>query len=259
MSTVLLLIDPQVDFCDPSGALYVPGADEDMVRIGDWLKRSKQSVDSIMVTLDSHQLFDIAHPGWWIDAYGGHPVPFTSITLEDLQKGKYNVASDATRESSYSYVEHLASSGKKTLVIWPPHCLLGHPGHSIYSPIRDAVFDWVGEKNRPIEFVLKGLNPTTEHYSAVQAERVDPSDPATALNGAMIHSLDEHDKILVAGQAQSHCVADTVLDLMEHIDRRKFVLIEDGMSSVSGFEQHGHRFLYRAKGRGATITETESL
>ncbi len=259
MSTALLLIDPQVDFCDPNGSLYVPGADQDMTRVANWLKRSKSTIDSVMVTLDSHHLFDIAHPAWWIDAYGGHPIPFTPITLEDLQKGKYNVASELVKQASFAYVEYLAAQGKKTLVIWPPHCLLGSPGHSIYGPLREAVFEWETERAKPIEFVLKGLNPLTEHYSAVQAEKVDPNDPDTAPNGKMIHWLDEHDRILVAGQAQSHCVADTVLNLMEHIDRRKFVLIEDGMSCVPGFEQHGTRFLYRAKGRGATITETECL
>jgi nicotinamidase-related amidase len=30
----LLVIDPQVDFCDPSGSLYVPGAEDDMGRQG---------------------------------------------------------------------------------------------------------------------------------------------------------------------------------------------------------------------------------
>ena len=29
----LLVVDGQFDFCDPAGALYVPGADEDMKRL----------------------------------------------------------------------------------------------------------------------------------------------------------------------------------------------------------------------------------
>jgi nicotinamidase/pyrazinamidase len=256
MSTALLLIDPQVDFCDPNGSLFVSGANEDMDRVADWMNRSRKTIDTLMVTLDSHHFLDIAHPAWWIDAYGGHPVPFTTITMDDLQKGKYNVSSESVREASLAYVEHLAVQGKKTLVVWPPHCLLGSPGHALYGPIREAVFTWEAECCRPVSFVMKGMNPFTEHYSAVQAEKIDPKDPSTALNGKMIHALDEHDRIIVAGEAQSHCVADTVLDLMEHIDRSKFVLFEDGMSCVPGFEQDGTRFLYRAKGRGATITET---
>jgi nicotinamidase-related amidase len=257
MGVALLLIDAQVDFCDPSGALYVQGAEEDMARVAEWIQREQSRIDTIVVTLDSHHLMDIAHPGWWIDAYGGNPTPFTAITLDDLKKSRYNVANDATREASLAYVEHLAEEGKKTLVIWPPHCLLGHPGHALFPAIRDAVDAWELAKCKPVEYVLKGTNPYTEHYSAVQAEKIDPNDPSTAPNGAMIHLLDEHDRIVVAGEALSHCVADTVSDLMEQIDRSKFVLLEDGMSCVPSFENLGGRFLFRAKGRGATITETD--
>jgi hypothetical protein len=36
---VLLVIDPQVDFCDPKGNLYVNGADKDMVRLADMVNK----------------------------------------------------------------------------------------------------------------------------------------------------------------------------------------------------------------------------
>ena len=35
----LLIIDPQNDFCDPNGALFVPGADEDMKRLASMVMR----------------------------------------------------------------------------------------------------------------------------------------------------------------------------------------------------------------------------
>ena len=35
----LLVIDPQVDFCDPKGALYVPGAEHDMKRLSAMIRR----------------------------------------------------------------------------------------------------------------------------------------------------------------------------------------------------------------------------
>ena len=33
MQVQLLVIDPQIDFCDPGGALSVAGADQDMARL----------------------------------------------------------------------------------------------------------------------------------------------------------------------------------------------------------------------------------
>ena len=58
----MLLIDPQVDFCDPSGALYVTGADEDMKRLAKMLERIDGKLDDIHVTLDCHYFVDVAHP-----------------------------------------------------------------------------------------------------------------------------------------------------------------------------------------------------
>ena len=39
----LLAIDPQNDFCDPSGSLYVPGADEDTKRLAGFVTKAKDS------------------------------------------------------------------------------------------------------------------------------------------------------------------------------------------------------------------------
>ena len=49
----LLIIDPQIDFCDPArGALYVPGAEHDMRRLAQMVVRLKDKIDDIHVTLD---------------------------------------------------------------------------------------------------------------------------------------------------------------------------------------------------------------
>ena len=50
----LLIIDPQVDFCDPNGSLFVPGSTEDIDRLSLMVKRLKNKISDIHVTLDSH-------------------------------------------------------------------------------------------------------------------------------------------------------------------------------------------------------------
>ena len=71
MNVHLLVIDPQNDFCDPNGSLFVPGADEDMKRLGGFIERVKDKLNDIHVTLDCHRKVDIAHPIWWRDSSGG--------------------------------------------------------------------------------------------------------------------------------------------------------------------------------------------
>mgnify|MGYP003665380095 CR=1 FL=1 len=79
MKIHLLIIDPQNDFCNPNGSLYVPGADEDVKRLAGLVHRMKDKIDDIHVTLDSHRKVDIAHPIWWKDASGAHPGPVAGI------------------------------------------------------------------------------------------------------------------------------------------------------------------------------------
>src|SRR5437763_8518402 len=83
----LVVIDPQVDFCDPAGALYVQGADADIHRLAQMVTRIAPKLDDIHVTLDSHRLIDVAHPVLWKDSSGRHPEPFTIITAADVEAG----------------------------------------------------------------------------------------------------------------------------------------------------------------------------
>jgi len=67
MNIQLLVIDPQNDFCSPSGSLYVKDAEKDMERLALMVGRLSKQLDDIHVTLDSHRLFDVAHPSYWIN------------------------------------------------------------------------------------------------------------------------------------------------------------------------------------------------
>ncbi len=65
-----VFIDPQNDFCNPNGSLFVPGADKDTDHLALMVKRLSGKLDDIHVTLDSHRRVDISHPMWWRDASG---------------------------------------------------------------------------------------------------------------------------------------------------------------------------------------------
>jgi hypothetical protein len=51
-------------------------------------------------------------------------------------------------------------------------------------------------------------------YSALKAEVEIAGDPGTLLNSSMIAKLGSKERVLVCGQAQSHCVNFTVRDLV---------------------------------------------
>jgi nicotinamidase-related amidase len=209
-----------------------------MVRLADWLTSHGGTLAAIHVTLDTHHALDIAHPAWWIDADGRAPAPFTIVTSEDLDRGRLRAADSQRQGRSRAYVDALAAGGRYPLCIWPEHCLLGSPGHAIAAPVRDALTAWERTHRQPIDFVLKGMNPWTEHYSALRADVPDPDDTTTALNTRLIDALRGADTITVAGEAGSHCVAHTLRDLVAVAPElaERLVLLTDAVSPVAGFE-----------------------
>ena len=114
-----------------------------------------------------------------------------------------------------AYVRALEAGRRYQLCIWPPHCLIGGPGHAVAPELFSALCDWEQTRLRPVYYVRKGDNIHTEHYSAIQAEVPDPADPHTQRNTALIDALRRADRLLVAGEAGSHCVAATVRDLAD--------------------------------------------
>lgn len=258
--TQLLIIDPQVDFCEPQGALFVAGAVEDSIRLGKMISRSLDLIDDIRVTLDSHQPVHIAHPIAWVDKDGRNPDPFTVISVADVdgRDPRWTAANPGWRQRQIDYVKALATGGRYILVIWPPHCLISTPGAAVTAPIGEALRKWQ-DQFAMVDFVTKGSNPFTEHYSVVRADVVDPADPTTDVNTGFIRRLQEADEILVAGQAYSHCVANSVRDIAtefgpEHV--KKIVLLEDAMSSVTGFEGMADDFRKDALAMGIRIAKT---
>jgi len=87
--TLLLLVDPQIDFIHTDGTLSVPGAVDDTRRTIEWLYRNLENITDIAVSLDSHYSRQIFYPGWWQDANGNPPSPMTAISADDVESGRW--------------------------------------------------------------------------------------------------------------------------------------------------------------------------
>lgn len=258
----LFIIDPQHDFCNPNGALYVPGADKDMERLSNMVKNNLGQIDDIHLTLDSHNYLHIAHPIWWVDSNGNHPEPFTIISSDDLKKGKWRAHNSKFQKRSEVYVESLENNARYALIIWPFHCLIGSLGQTIDPQLNDVLIEW--EKNFAlVNKIPKGSNMFTEHYSAVKADVEDPEDETTSLNSKLINALQEgNNKILIAGEALSHCVANTIRDVANEFapeEVKKLVLLEDACSNVTGFEQMGKDFVDEMVSLGMEVSTTDKF
>jgi nicotinamidase/pyrazinamidase len=255
----LLVIDPQNDFCDPGGALYVPGAERDMDRLARMVRRLKGKLADVHVTLDSHHPVHIANPVFWKDASGKHPAPFTLITEADVESGRWTATQPGLYRRARQYVRDLARHGRYDLTVWPPHCLIGSPGHAVYPMLFDAFLEWEA-RFAVVDFVTKGSNIFTEHYSAVQADVPDPTDPSTQINTELIRTLEKADVIAIAGEALTHCLANTVTDIANNFGDDSFVsklvLLTDASSGIPGFEKYSNGFITDMTRRGMQLSTT---
>ena len=270
-SVQLLAVDPQNDFCDLPAAscpadtsprLAVKGAHRHMQRLSHWLRQQAAYIDQITVTLDSHQRFDIAHAGFWQRADGGEVAPFTPITAAQVRSGLFLPRQPAYLPRTLAYLDALEHQGRYTLMVWPVHCELGSWGHGMHADLLAACGAWQLQHQRPMQQVLKGLNPFTEHYSALMAEVVDPADPGTALNTALLARLAQADLLVIAGEASSHCIRATVEHLVEYLPaghERRLVLLTDCMGPVAGFEDAEQDFLAAMRAQGVQLATSDTL
>jgi nicotinamidase/pyrazinamidase len=268
--TTLLLVDVQKDF-HPGGSLAIPNAAEDANRIAALIRSNADSIHRIVATMDSHQKLHIAHPSFWLssDTPPKHPDPFTIISAEDIRQGIWKPRGDleipadmldplvfqdaASVQKIYGtldlekycieYATRLETAGRFQICVWPEHCLIGSAGHGMVDTVFKAMNEWSEQTGRSVEWVMKGQNLLTEMYSALAADV--PVTRDTAFNEKLQVSLMESSKLLVCGQAMSHCVNYTLRDIVSRwpSDRLSHIyLLTDCGSAVPGFEAAAEAF-----------------
>jgi nicotinamidase/pyrazinamidase len=274
----LIIIDPQNSFCKVvdaasqqslhDGELCVTGAWDDMTRVSSLVNRIGNKLNDIHVTLDSHHLLHIAHPIWFRDSKGNQPGPFTLMREENgsiigsqfdssgnqHDVGEFNTFLPSVYRRTLDYLKSLRDNKRYPHCVWPPHCLIGTPGHNVVAPLQDALIAWEAKNYATVDYVTKGSNSFVEHFSAVKAEVVDPDDDTTQLNTDFISVLMQADELVFCGEAGSHCLANTVRDIADSFKDdsfiKKCVLLTDGTSPVPGFETFQTQFINDMEARG---------
>ncbi len=211
---LLLLVDAQVDFIHPDGALSVPGAVDDTRRTIEWLYHNIGQVTAVAASLDSHTPIQIFYPTWWAAPDGSPPAPFTLITADDVQQGRWKPLFEP--EWSVQYVQALEAQAKKVLTIWPFHTMIGTPGQTLTPALYEAIAYHAGARQAQPIFLTKGAIPKTENYSILEPEVKVPDHPLGDLNRQFLDMLATYDLIYIAGQAKSHCVLETATSIMRY-------------------------------------------
>jgi nicotinamidase-related amidase len=238
----LVAVDVQNTFCIPSFELFVAGrsgtgAVDDNRRLCEFAYRNLDAITQIVPTLDTHQAMQVFHAIWLVDEEGRHPEPYTLVSAEDVETGRWRVNPavaeglhidpDYAHRHLVHYTRALEASGKYRLTIWPYHAMLGGIGHALVSAVEEAIFFHAFARRSQPEFQPKGRFPLTEHYSVFGPEVTHGPDgePLGERNAALVEELLAYDAVVIAGQAKSHCVAWTIDDLLSSP-----LLLEEGLA-----------------------------
>jgi nicotinamidase-related amidase len=230
-------IDVQIGFCTPGASLFVPGAVEDNQRAIEFLYRHLDRISALFFSMDTHTIFQIFHPMWWVDDEGRHPAPFTAITHDDVRLSRWRAVAHA--DESLEYTRKLEATGKYVLTIWPYHALLGGTSNALVPSVMEAaIFHGAARENPPV-FETKGTHPLSENYSVLAPEVTELHGQSVGrFNEALFARLVEFDRVYVFGQAKSHCVLATLRDLAVHLRAidpsllGKIWILRDAMSPV---------------------------
>lgn len=212
--TALITVDAQGDFCFPGWALPVPGAVDDMRRLVELVYNRPEEISLILASRDKHVPMMIFHAAWWIDRNGKHPDPFTIITYKDIIAGNWLALKDP--KWSVEYVNKLEVMGKKNLVVWPNHCLENTEGQKLVPAVHEALAWHAAARGYSTILLDKGVVPQVEHYGIFGAEVPYPKNPASLLNVDVLTTIAGFKRILVGGEAKSHCVLETMKQLVGH-------------------------------------------
>ena len=76
---MLLIIDPNNDFADSRGSLYVPHADKALKAIAHYIEENNP--EGIAISQDTHRRYHVGHCAYW---QGEGVKPFANVCSEDV-------------------------------------------------------------------------------------------------------------------------------------------------------------------------------
>jgi len=137
---------------------------------------------------------------------------------------------------------------------------MGSWGWKVTSAISVSLYNWQKLSNKEINFIYKGGDPISEHYSAIRPEiKFGKPGQITDDGKILLDSLLAADRIVFAGEALSHCFANTIRDIADFMGERyikRFFLLEDCSSSVPGFEKLGEDFVKEMVEKGMNVVKS---
>ena len=227
----------QKDFME-GGTVPVPNSKRDVENITRFIYNNMENITQIICSMDAHIKEQIFHPCWWVNKKGENPEPYTKITYEDVINGKWRTANMKCSKKSKKYLRELEELGNRELCVWPYHCLRGCDGYTLENEFAKMVRFHSLVRITNTEIIRKGQDKFSEMYGIVKPEVLSDD---TKINLEFLNLIKDYDEIYIVGEAASHCVLETVMQICEYFKDRldilsKIKVLTDCTSPIKGFE-----------------------
>lgn len=218
---LLLIIDPQNDFTDKRGSLYVKDAELAIQKICKFIRTNGDTIDRILISQDTHQKYNIGFPRFWKIK---DLKPFDKINVSDILSEKV-VPNYIDPNRKDGFLSQFRNYRDKELTVWPYHCIEGTWGWCFPDELNDALGEWSLSNHRRYYVYRKGYIPEIESYSIFPSVACIGDDrtqrPSEIFN---------YHNIYVAGFCKDICVAETIYDMRKFSNR--FILLDNCMATL---------------------------
>lgn len=231
MNKLLLIIDPQNDFVDRKGSLYVPGSQKAIKNICEFIKTRR--IDNILLSQDTHQKYNICFPDFW-----NNPdlKPFDKIPADSVRDGLISPKNPELQKNDW-WKKYIS----RDITLWPYHCIEGSWGCCFPNILIDTLGEWSLKNNKTYRIHKKGYIPELESYSIFPQHPDLPEPPVYG-----------YDKIYVAGFCKDICVFESVVGGLCGL-YGKIVFLDNCMTALDPQSPNLEIYDWMVKARGAKI------
>lgn len=229
---LLIIVDLQYDFCDKNGSLYVPGAENAVQGIWEFIKEHHKELERIVFSWDYHPTDHCSLASAWKTRAGEDVKPGTVITAKSIINGEFSYRYDAIQaEKILQYIQDLEQLGYNHTV-WPDHCTTEEG--------RRLMIDHDELNTKYPKIIIsnfyKGMQPIDESYSILNNASLD-LESQEGLGTIIINSgfllLENYNKIYVAGVAKDYCVYHTLRSLCVLPGvKERLVVVDKGTAAI---------------------------